>query len=538
MAFDLATRSLITRFGPEADVVIRDQSVTKYEASAEVAWDAAFYSAVFERLKAYHYDALVLYDMTRLTRSGLMQQLMLEAEIKKHVERVIFATMPIDDRTAQGQAFKEIMATMNALRSKLDKERLVAARRARAEKGFFPGGLLAFGYEVGPDGRVVVNEEQAAVVRQIFDWYGFTGRSLAHPSVRGQGTTWIAYELNRRSVPSPRGGLWEPTGIAGILKNPRYAGHGTYANVTTTYPMIVTPEQFARAQERFSTPNSYANRPRHLMAGFLCHRRVRCGYCNYRTSMRYSHGRVDRARYECVRRHPRPGRSVCEKGPRVPASWLDTAVMDQLQSIANGRGLQYAFTGYLEAWRQEWAEAERMLPSVQQSLREIDDEIERANRSFVQNRWSEERADAFIREARQRAKDQELLAGKYRAALERRAGFMTVMERAGISDLSDTAIVALSGGTGAIASGAEVAAAVHDSVGPSRVLDYETARGLMNEYEIEVTLYEDRIELAGLLPLPTVQFGGETTGTGNTIKEPLSRCNTIPRTLVGQWGSG
>ena len=68
--------------------------------------------------------------------------------------------------------------------------------------------------------RREIDEEQAKWVRKKFEWYA-----------DGRSPRWIAGELNRLGVPSPRNGTWAATAIygnpetyTGILNNPLYNG--------------------------------------------------------------------------------------------------------------------------------------------------------------------------------------------------------------------------------------------------------------------------------------------------------------------------
>src|SRR5207248_2290486 len=61
---------------PESDVVVISQSVTKYVgAGSAEALDGAFYTDILGRLKSGRYCTYLTYDMTRLTRSGMLHQL-------------------------------------------------------------------------------------------------------------------------------------------------------------------------------------------------------------------------------------------------------------------------------------------------------------------------------------------------------------------------------------------------------------------------------------------------------------------------------
>ncbi|WP_333887908.1 recombinase family protein [Clostridium sp.] len=69
------------------------------------------------------------------------------------------------------------------------------------------------GYDRDEFGELVINEEQAKIVRRIFTEY-----------LKGMGTSAIAKEFNREKVPTVAGGKWHGSTILGILKNEKYKG--------------------------------------------------------------------------------------------------------------------------------------------------------------------------------------------------------------------------------------------------------------------------------------------------------------------------
>src|SRR5262245_28408831 len=147
-----ACRAIAAREGltadSETDVVVISQSVTKYVGtSAQTALDGDFYAAIIERLKTGRYCAYLTYDMTRLTRSGVLHQLLLEQEVKRHVPRILYANLAgVDTSTPEGETFKVIMAAVNRLRTVLDLARLSSAKRRHAICGFWAGEAIPLGY--------------------------------------------------------------------------------------------------------------------------------------------------------------------------------------------------------------------------------------------------------------------------------------------------------------------------------------------------------------------------------------------------------
>ena len=99
--------------------------------------------------------------------------------------------------------------------------------RGRAERGLAAGGT-PYGYrteeipsgKVDPHGRsipagyrIVVHEEESAVVREIFESYA-----------SGEGLRTIAHRLNAEGVPSPRAKGWSSSAVQAMLQNSIYRG--------------------------------------------------------------------------------------------------------------------------------------------------------------------------------------------------------------------------------------------------------------------------------------------------------------------------
>lgn len=125
-----------------------------------------------------------------------------------------------------------LKGTMNALFLKDLAQKTRRGQRGRVEAGRIPGGK-SYGYQIVrrllADGTVATGEreidlEESAIVQRIFGEYagGLTPRQ-------------IATRLNRKGIPSPRGGTWNASTINGsrqrrngILNNELYLGRITW----------------------------------------------------------------------------------------------------------------------------------------------------------------------------------------------------------------------------------------------------------------------------------------------------------------------
>lgn len=78
-----------------------------------------------------------------------------------------------------------------------------------------------YGYNT-MDGKLVLNEPEAEIVRYIFA-----------ELLSGEGITRIVNKLNRRKVPSRRGGPWTETTVRGMVRNEKYIGEAIFQKTYT-----------------------------------------------------------------------------------------------------------------------------------------------------------------------------------------------------------------------------------------------------------------------------------------------------------------
>ena len=93
-------------------------------------------------------------------------------------------------------------------------KRVKFGKKMNAEKGRVPN--IVFGYDktIGDYFNLTINEEEAAVVRQIFHWY-------IHD---GYGTAKISIFLNERGIRTKRNCQWSQNAVCRILENELYTG--------------------------------------------------------------------------------------------------------------------------------------------------------------------------------------------------------------------------------------------------------------------------------------------------------------------------
>ncbi|UJW35177.1 recombinase family protein [Saccharothrix sp. AJ9571] len=218
------------------------------------------YDALVSAYEAGEFDALVCWDLDRLTR----QPRQLEDWIDAAQDRgllLVTANGEADLSTDGGRMFARIKATV--ARSEIERKaaRQRAAALQRAERGKPPLGVRLTGYS--STGEVI--EDEAAIVRQLFD------RFAAGDSLRA-----LAMWLTEAGVATRHGRPWNPSSVRTILTNPRYAGHAVYQGKTNgkqgVWDAIVEDEVFRLVEAKLADPRRKTQQGtdrKHLGAGLF-----------------------------------------------------------------------------------------------------------------------------------------------------------------------------------------------------------------------------------------------------------------------------
>ena len=180
-----------------------------------------------QRVRDKEVDAVIAYTLDRLSRDPV-HFIILQEELERAGVALIMVTEDVDS-SDMGKLISHIKGFAAKLEAEKIKERTMRGKRARALAGKLPGNSHAhlYGYSYLPgkgigEGVRYVDEQQAGVVRQIYQWL-----------LEGLSTDGITYKL-RDLAPTPTNkGHWMRSTVLGILKNPAYYGK-TYA-FTRTY---------------------------------------------------------------------------------------------------------------------------------------------------------------------------------------------------------------------------------------------------------------------------------------------------------------
>ena len=159
-------------------------------------------------------DLIVTKSISRFSRNllhciGYIRQL---AALQPPVD-ILFETEGIHTLNKNGELILAVLSIVAQEESRNKSEAMTASIEMRFKKGIFLTPAL-LGYDKDEDGRLVINEEEAKIVRLVFFMYLF-GCSSRH----------IAEQLTALQCVSKKGRIrWSPSSILGILQNERHYG--------------------------------------------------------------------------------------------------------------------------------------------------------------------------------------------------------------------------------------------------------------------------------------------------------------------------
>jgi hypothetical protein len=133
-------------------------------------------------------------------------------ELKELGIGVFFEEQNINSLSADGEVMLTILASVAQDEARNVSENCKWTIRKRCEQGNPVFGGKIYGYD-HLDGKLIINETQAEVVRQIFELY--------HNGVTSAD---VADRLNKQGIPSPTGIAWSASEIWKLLQNEKYIG--------------------------------------------------------------------------------------------------------------------------------------------------------------------------------------------------------------------------------------------------------------------------------------------------------------------------
>lgn len=228
------------------------------------------FQKMIEDARAGNIDLIVVKSISRFARNT-ETVLKFTRELKSIGVGIFFELQNINTLSGAGELMLTILAAFAQAESEGASANAKMTYKRKFESGIPAHGLEStFGYKANAQGDIVVDEEKAAVVRQMFD--------LAE---QGIWPSKIKQHLNKNGVPGCAGGDWDDTAVFRVLHNVSYKGdlilQKTYRDsrrkqrknegqvdqwyIAENHQPIVPPKQWDKVQEILRKRSEHQQKP-------------------------------------------------------------------------------------------------------------------------------------------------------------------------------------------------------------------------------------------------------------------------------------
>ena len=213
------------------------------------------------------FEGVLVYQLDRFARNRYDSAIN-KAKLKKNGVRVLSAKENIAD-DASGILVEGVLESMAEYYSVELSQKIHRGMAINAEKCLSNGSNPGLGFKVDAERRFYVDEEEAAIVCEIYERYA-SGETKAE----------IIRDLKRRRVKTSLGKEFSPNSLSHLLSNKRYIGVYLYKGKETPggMPRILDDDLFYRVQSMMNK-NKNAPARTHGEGEYLLTTKLFCGHC-------------------------------------------------------------------------------------------------------------------------------------------------------------------------------------------------------------------------------------------------------------------
>ena len=299
-------KSLLLQYVKENNLKVYDIYID--DGYSGTTFDRPGFNRLIDDIENKLVNMVITKDMSRLGRDYIKIGYYLEKYFPEHNIRYIAITDNIDTYLDNSNNdIAPFKAIMNDYYAKDISKKIKSSLRAKQKEGKWVGSRCPYGYDkdINNKNHLVINEEQAGIVRYIFDLSlnGLTCFKIANKlTLENIKTPAQYYNFNWKNNYNMNMGKWHPKTIKDILTNRLYTGdlvqnrrskvnykikkvvynkECDYIIVPNTHEAIIDKELFDRVQSLI--PKNVGRNDKsenHLLDGLLY-----CGECNHRISV-------------------------------------------------------------------------------------------------------------------------------------------------------------------------------------------------------------------------------------------------------------
>lgn len=201
------------------------KNIWKYDIYKEVGssqdLDRPELQKMLDKVKGFHYDAIVCADLDRLSRNtghfGTIKEILINYGCV-----VVTPTKVYDFTVQEDDLFSDIQSVLAKNEYQTIKKRLVRGSRQSAKGGSWMGKKNPVGYIYNKETKKLEISEDAQIIKMMFQEY-----------LNGLSTKDIANKFITQGITTTTGMIWTPAGISRLLNNPVYKGDSLYGKTKT-----------------------------------------------------------------------------------------------------------------------------------------------------------------------------------------------------------------------------------------------------------------------------------------------------------------
>ena len=179
------------------------------------------FNTMIEDCKQGLIDYVLTKSISRFSRNTT-DCLSLVRELLSYNIPIYFEKENLDTSNMESELLLSILSSMAQDESESISKNVKWSITQRIETGTFEFGYVPYGYKKATDGCMVIDPEEADVVRLIFA-----------SALNGMGTCSIAKMLEKRKISTRKGGKWSGSTVKGMLTNKKYYGAAIFQKTYT-----------------------------------------------------------------------------------------------------------------------------------------------------------------------------------------------------------------------------------------------------------------------------------------------------------------
>jgi site-specific DNA recombinase len=324
-----------------ATAYIRSQVGEGWKLLPDLYDDGGFTGANMQRpalrrlladVEAKKVDCVVVYKVDRLSRSIRDFAKIMEI-LEKSGATFVSVTQQFNTTSSLGRLTLNILLSFAQFEREIISERTKDKQTLARKRGKWTGGHVPLGYDLDA-GRLVVNPEEAARVRQIFEWY-LEDHSVFGIVTKCEDLGWLNKQWQTREGKASGGHALRKCHLYPMLANPIYAGRirADGEVVKAAHEGIVDEKTFDLVQQKLQANARNAGTERRPKRDPLLRGILYCASCGGQMAATYASSKHRQYRYYACPQSTQRRADACVTRS-VSAPVVENAVLESVKRFA------------------------------------------------------------------------------------------------------------------------------------------------------------------------------------------------------------